>query len=568
MRFMTRLLRLALPIAGWLMAGLASAGAAPVVIDDGFHDTALQSHIALFEDGTGARDFEDVRANAVFTPAEASGTSFGFTRSAWWVRVEIENRRTQDVDVALRQDYPLIDHLDLWIEGADGRYTEIRTGDRLPFDSRPLAHRDFVFPVHVPHGATRTVYLRFASSGSMNIGLSLYATQALLESISFEQLAYGFYFGGFCVLFFYNLFIFVAVRDRAIFYYLLYAASYGLYFGVHDGLSFQFLWPNSPLWGNQALLVLLCLSLYSGMQFARHFLNTPQHSPKLDRVARLLLAFDLLALVASLVLPYSMLIQPVAYGTILSVAVMMAMGGLGLARGYQPARIFVIAWGALLVGVMVYMAKTFGLLPHNPLTQNGFQAGALLEMVLLSLALAARLNDLQRQTLTDALTSLHNRRYFDAQLEQSFARARDGSIALLIIDIDHFKQINDSHGHARGDAVLIELGNLLRQCAPRGATVCRFGGEEFSIILPFGDQTRAQHTAEEIRRAVESRFKSELGVTVSIGLASSASQSYGNELEFFHAADEALYRAKALGRNRVEVATAEDAGATTRSEQD
>ena len=581
MHFLASLFRRGSALVGaWLLAGAllanpaladraptdASLSAAePITVGEAFATAPLQTHIALFEDKTARREFDDVRAHASFEPAGERGTSFGFSHSAWWVRVDIRNERTHDVDVALRQDYPLIDYLDLWIESEEGGWRTVHTGDRMPFDSRPLAHRDFVFPVHVPRGATRTVYLRFASSGAVNIGLSLYANEALLESISLEQLAYGFYFGGFCVLFFYNLFIFVAVRDRAIFYYLFYAASYGLYFGVHDGLSFQFLWPDNPRWGNQALLVLLCLSLYSGMQFARHFLSTARHSPRLDRAARALLALDLLALAASFFLPYATLIQPVAYGTIVSVGVMMAMGGLGLARGYLPARIFVVAWGALLVGVLVYMAKTFGLLPHNAFTQNGFQAGALLEMVLLSLALAARLNDLQRQTLTDALTSLHNRRYFDAQLEQSFARARDGAIALLIIDIDHFKQINDSHGHARGDAVLIELGNLLRHSAPRGATVCRFGGEEFSIILPFGDEARAAQTAEDIRRAVEAQFKSGLGVTVSIGVASSASQSYGNESEFFHAADEALYRAKSMGRNRVELATADDAAPVARS---
>ena len=161
---------------------------------------------------------------------------------------------------------------------------------------------------------------------------------------------------------------------------------------------------------------------------------------------------------------------------------------------------------------------------------------------------------------------MNRRAFIEKATEEVYRAGRyDKPLVVALLDIDHFKQINDSHGHARGDAVLIELGNLLRHSAPRGATVCRFGGEEFSIILPFGDEARAAQTAEDIRRAVEAQFKSGLGVTVSIGVASSASQSYGNESEFFHAADEALYRAKSMGRNRVELATADDAAPVARS---
>ena len=541
-------------LAGWLICSPARAATA-VEVEGDFGETSLRTSLQLLEDPSGRRSFAEVRNDANFAPIGAKGSNFGFSRSAWWARLDLHNGGARDIEVELRQDYPLIDRLDVWI-GEGTQWHEIHTGDRLPFRSRPLAHRDFIFPVQVASRTTTTVYVRFQTAGAMNIGLRLYSPHRLLEQISLEQLGYGFYFGGFGVLFFYNLFIYFAVRDRAILYYLLYAASYGLYFGVHDGLSFQFLWPNSPVWGNQALIVLLCLTLNFGLQFARHFLNSMLLTPRLDSFAQALRALALTGLAASFVAPYALLIQPLALTTTVSVLLMMAMGVVGLARGYQPARFFMVAWFALLVGVLAYMLKTFGLLPHNALTQNGFQAGALIEMVLLSLALAARVNDLQRQTLTDALTGLNNRRFFDRELELVYGPSHEMPVGLLVIDIDLFKLINDRYGHTRGDEVLIEVGRLLRDTVPPGATVCRYGGEEFSVILPGCELADAKAVADSLRTAVESRFSTEPKITISIGVASTAGRQFANASDFFRSADTALYEAKAQGRNRVAMAAA------------
>lgn len=546
--------RLALVVA-WLWAGTAAA-AAPVPeveVNDAFRRADVAHALSLHEDPGAQETFDQVRADAAFAPADKRGINFGFSHSAWWARLDIRNDSDRDREVMLRQDYPLIDHIDLWAQDAGGHWQVVRTGDRLPFASRPLAHRDFVFPLRVPKHQVTRIYLRFETAGAMNIGLTLSSPHALIEELSFEQLAYGAYFGGFFVLFFYNLFIFVTVRDRAFFYYLMYAASYGLYFGVHDGLSFQFLWPNSPVWANQSLLVLLCLTLWAGLMFTRQFLNSALHSPRLDRAAAVLQWLTVLGLAASFAFSYEQVIQPLAYLSVASPLLMMAMGGVGLAQGYRPARFFMLAWVALLLGVLVYMFKTFGLLPHNGFTQNGFQVGALLEMVLLSLALAARVNELQRQSLTDALTSLSNRRYFDRHLELAFAHARTTGVSLLVVDIDHFKVINDRHGHARGDDILVEVARVLSKRVPPTATVCRFGGEEFTILLP-GTAEFGTAAAEALRAAVEAYFTGDLKVTVSIGVAHTPSRTYRDEMEFFKSADEALYRAKQGGRNRVEIA--------------
>lgn len=544
-----------------LALGLAAPAAAqeqPTRIDGEFSHSVVVPEMYVLEDPGGQMDFDAVRASTAFRPVPAIGTNFGFTRSTWWVRFTLANAGEDDRHVLLREDYPLIDYLELWAPRRDGSWRQTATGDRTAFATREFMHRDFIFDLDVPARSLRTFYLRAHSGGPVDLSLTLNGPHALVSALSVEQLAYGAYYGGFVVLVLYNFFIFLIVRDRAFIFYLLYAASYGLYFAIHNGLAFQLLWPDSPAWGNQALLVMLSLSLVFGMQFTRTFLDTRRFARRLDTLAIVTQVLSAVGLVASFLLPYSILILPVAVLTVIVTALIMTLGTLGLVKGYKPARYFMIAWGMLLVGVLAYMLKVFGVLPHNMLTQNGFQAGSLVEMVLLSLALASRVRELQRQSRTDTLTRVPNRRFFDEVASAEFERARrgNGAMALLVVDIDHFKQFNDRHGHARGDEVLRLVADKLCIGVRQGDSVCRYGGEEFAVILPGTTSRDAALVAESLRSTIASTLSADAPLTVSIGVASTRDREFASLDELFKAADRALYRAKDLGRNRVVCADA------------
>jgi len=546
-------LRIGLTLLAVTFVLFASVRAATTHVDAAFSTVPLGPSVEVLEDPAGTLDFASVRASSAFKPAPGMGTNFGFTRSAWWLRFTVANTGADERDMLLRQDYPLIDYLDLWAQDRSGEWKHTATGDRTFFSTREFAHRDFIFSLQVPPQSERTYYLRGASDGPVDLNLALYEAHALIGELSREQLAYGVYYGGFLVLVLYNFFIFLIVRDRAFFYYLLYAISYGLYFAIHNGIAFEFLWPNDPAWGNQSLLVMLAFSLIFGLQFTRTFLDTAGFAAKLDKAAMALQLLAGLGLFASFFAPYAVLILPLALLTVVVTALIITLGTLGLIKGYQPARFFMIAWGMLLAGVMTYMLKVFGLLPHNVFTQNGFQVGSLLEMVLLSLALASRLRDLRLQSRTDTLTKVPNRRFFDEHVMLEFERAKrnQSAVALLVVDIDHFKQFNDLHGHARGDQVLKLVADHLCHGVRRGDSVCRYGGEEFAVILPGASGEEAATVAETLRRTVETNTAKDSPVTVSIGVASTRDSDFADVDAMFRAADSALYRAKDAGRNMV-----------------
>lgn len=174
------------------------------------------------------------------------------------------------------------------------------------------------------------------------------------------------------------------------------------------------------------------------------------------------------------------------------------------------------------------------------------------EMRVLADAKARLVAELEQLAVKDELTGLYNYRHFQAQLGTEIQRVAryERPLALILLDIDHFKDINDSLGHATGDRVLTGLANALRQSVRTTDSVFRYGGEEFAILLPETHGHQAQGVAERARLAVE---KSDLApgrrVTISAGMAEYRPPERGEEL--LRRADAALYVAKREGRNRV-----------------
>ena len=169
--------------------------------------------------------------------------------------------------------------------------------------------------------------------------------------------------------------------------------------------------------------------------------------------------------------------------------------------------------------------------------------------------------ELREQAIRDALTGLHNRRYLDETLPGILesARSRGETVAAMMFDIDHFKSVNDRHGHRAGDLLLKDLGRLMQASVRPADMACRYGGEEFVVILPGADLETAIDRTEAIRRAFAEKSLSysaiDKAVTLSVGIALFPPHGMTRD-ELLHAADEALYEAKDAGRNRISVASA------------
>ena len=183
-------------------------------------------------------------------------------------------------------------------------------------------------------------------------------------------------------------------------------------------------------------------------------------------------------------------------------------------------------------------------------------SAALLRDVTLEQAL---LKELERLSITDALTNVFNRRHLDATLRMELIRSREtgAQLAVIMMDVDFFKQFNDNHGHDQGDRVLKMVGQVMNETVRQYDVPCRYGGEEFAVILPSTDSQGAMHFAERLRLSVEAMRIDGLKVTISLGVACFPMMAVDSPEALIAAADAAMYSSKQRGRNCTTLASAQ-----------
>ncbi|MDD1001184.1 hybrid sensor histidine kinase/response regulator [Pseudomonas sp. TNT2022 ID642] len=386
--------------------------ASAVEFDEFTQSLPLGRSLQVFEDPSGQASIADVRAQAAagnFKPHDKATLNAGYSRSAFWLKIDLHYRpsnpaaqRTWLLELA----YPPLDHLDLYMPDAAGDYRLVRqTGDAWPFASREIRQNNYLFDLAFEPGQQQTVYLRLASEGSIQAPVTLWSSTAYLEDQPVRLYVLGIIYGVLLGMVVYNLFIYLSVRDTSYLYYIFYIASFGLYQLSVNGAAVEYFWPDNPWWANAATPFFIgCAGLF-GSQFARSFLQTKNHSRGLDRVLIGLIAFSALVIGLSLMTSYALALRLATTLALTFTVVIFAAGILAWWRGLRVARYFIIAWSAFLLGGIVNTLMVLGLLPNVFLTMYASQIGSAIEVALLSLALADRINAMreqQAQTLYDA----------------------------------------------------------------------------------------------------------------------------------------------------------------------
>ena len=411
---------------GWLPM-LVSA----VDFDETTQSLPLGRVMQVFEDVDGQATLADVIArDGLFRNHEKDSLNAGYSHSAFWLKVDLSYlpqnpniHRTWLLELA----YPPMDHIDLYLADASGNYRLAeRTGDALPFDSRQIKENNYLFELNFSPGQSQTVYLRLASQGSVQAPLTLWSAQAYLEQQPVRIYILGLIYGVLLGMLVYNLFIYLSVRDTSYLYYIFYIASFGLYQLSVNGAAVQYFWPNNPWWANAATPFLIGSAAFFGCQFARTFLHTASHSRWLDRALMLLMAVGVLVMVLALTTSYAVSLRLATGLALAFIVTIFTAGVVAWVRGLRVARYFVIAWSAFLLGGLVNTLMVLGYLPNVFLTMYASQIGSAIEVGLLSLALADRINamrDLQARTLQESgqkLAAMNQQLAHTNQLKDEF----------------------------------------------------------------------------------------------------------------------------------------------------
>lgn len=586
----------------WLCAGAVSAQAVQVVPGQG--QVVLHEAVEVLEDPTGQLTLDAVRGQR-FAPPTGGLSSFGFTSSAYWFRFTLDNPGTTTLARVLVLRTNWLDTVDLYAPGVDGQTTHRRFGDTLPFGEREVDAPQFVLSLPVAPGP-HTYYLRITSAQAFMTPMELWELKAFHESDRRWSAYYGMFYGILAVMVLYNAFIWTSTRDRNYLAYCAYLLSFFLMNASYNGFAYQYFWPESPRWSNWAHTPFIFGFQAMALWFSMQFLESRQRTPRVHRVMQAYLALTLVAwVVVSLsgdLVAYNA--APV-YFIFLGTPLILTAGLRAWLRGYRAARFFVLATMASLTGSFVTALTVSGFLPYTFVHFHAAEFGILVDVVLLSLALADRINLLHQQRRAaqaqatrqrlqasfqlekanirleqqvqertaelarardeaeqlarlDALTGVANRRSFQEVAEREFLRARryGHPLAVLVFDIDLFKQVNDTHGHAAGDMVIRAVAGIVRGAVREVDFLARIGGEEFAVLLPEVQLLDAQRTAERLRELIadwRGAFEGQaLRCTASFGVSTIEADDPGFDT-VLQRADHAMYAAKQAGRDQVSV---------------
>ena len=553
--------------------------------------------------------------------------NFGYSQSVYWFKLTLENNSDITASRLLEVEYPLIDYLDLTIihaagrtaNGAEGHTLEsssqamvesYKTGTALPFSSRPIKHRNFLFPVEMTAHATAELLFRVESDQAIQLPVKLWTNLRLLEVDESVLLIHGLYFGLMAVMALYNLFIFLFTKDPSYLFYVCFVVSIALFQATQQGLSFQYIWPASTVWHANSTAILIATTILFSMLFVDQFLELNRTDLSSHYFTTVIAVAATLLVIATVFVPATAIMQ---MGILLAIPTCIGALTIGIRswfRGHHQARYYIIAWAIFLLGTVALSLNKFGWLPRSFVTEYSSQIGSGLEVILLAIALADRINQQRRATelaqeralvnemfareleekakerlernvaertrelslalkklshankaleslsTTDGLTQVKNRRFFNLTIVEEWKRATRGNypLSLLLIDLDHFKQINDRYGHMVGDECLIQTAAVIESKSRRiEDSVCRYGGEEFAVILPNIDTPTAMRIAEKIRQAIYEiaydRDGSHFNLSASIGISTIIPSPSTSINGLITQADNALYKAKEAGRN-------------------
>ncbi|MCZ2258141.1 ATP-binding protein [Sporosarcina sp. G11-34] len=353
----------------------------------------LYPAIKMFTDKEKGLTIEDVSSDSYadkFAPSELMVQKGGFFDTVTWIRFEIKNQSNQN-EWLLELAFPLIYEIMIYGEDDSGIVEMKKAGSNYPFEQREIKNRQFVFNLDIEPEKLKTYYIRVRGSGDLHPPINIWSSESFIEKTQMEFSLLGLFYGAILVMILYNLFLYFSLRIKSYLYYVFVITATLMGQLSTNGLAFQYLWPNSPSWNIMSTPFWVSLACIFILIFARSFLDTDQYSSKFKLISYLLMILNGIVICTLFISPIvalnMMLLSTIStFFTVLSVAFVC------LKRGARQARFFIVGWVIFLIGVLLTIFERATLIPYSIAMDYAGQVTLAIEVILLSLALADKIN--------------------------------------------------------------------------------------------------------------------------------------------------------------------------------
>jgi signal transduction histidine kinase/FixJ family two-component response regulator len=388
----------------WLMltTSISSMAAVPaIILDQNSKQIALGNYASYLEDTDGSYTLKDIIQldPSNFEVLTEESLNKGFTNSTYWLKFSVLDKTLDNKTQSwkLETTYPLLDYLDIYLLDKDNNVEHFKMGDVYLYDQRPVNHRNFIVPITLQDNEVKDVYIRVNTSSSMQIPVFIWHPDYFFEARSGEQYGLGLYYGMMFVMFFYNFFLWFSIRDSNYLWYIGYLAAFALLQASTSGLGYQYVWPNSPWLESIAPPVSIALVGIFGTAFTRRFLHTQQYHIVADNLLRLVLYLSLIVLGLSFIADTATVMGLAKIVVVTFLLFILYASVAMLLRGHRQARFFLAAWVSLILGGLFTIGMMLGLFPNTFLMTHASKIGSVIEIILLSFALADRIKVIEKE---------------------------------------------------------------------------------------------------------------------------------------------------------------------------
>lgn len=355
----------------------------------------IGKHVEIFEDATNTRSFEQVVQEKNFVQSTDDTPNMGLSQSTFWIRFSIANKSASSL-LYLELAHPLIHTCELFEITGDKVNTE-KYLENADFGDRNIKHQNLVFDLDIRPGQQKNYYLKVKGFNQVILPLIIRDQDNFFEAAQIGETINGIFSGIIIVMVLYNIFIYFSTRDKSYLFYVLYVLSVGLAQTALTGYGFKYLWPYAPQFNSIATIYFSGFAGIFAMLFVKNFLQLKEKWPPgviiLNVIIVLYSSTGLLNLLGFELLSFR------------AVDVSGGIGAIGLfiigfklsKEDYRPAKLFLIAWTIFLFGLFLLVLRNINILPYNFLTTYTMQFGSIAEVVLLSIALADKINIFKKE---------------------------------------------------------------------------------------------------------------------------------------------------------------------------
>lgn len=561
-----------------MVQGAALAAPAAVRIDGSSPRIEAWPAVTILPDESRELELAAVMSQADrFEVPRSAYATLGLRKEPVWLRIPIQWNGRGGPTWMLDIDYAPLNRVDAYLV-REGRVVQsARLGNLQPFDQRPVPSRTHALPLELKPDVEHELYLRIETQGAMILPITVMRPQVFHTEAMDEHILQGLLAGlGLCLVI-YSLVQWVSTREPLFLKYALLTTGSLMFSVVQFGVGGMYLWRDQFWFETHGAALMALLASGSTFLFVEEVLRGSGMNRYFTRLMHLgAAALGLVALLYALDLIHIHTVSRVI-GTLGLLPALMGMpGAVRLARrGDAIGWYFLVAWLGYFITTAVMVGVIRGYIDATLWTLHAFQAGATLDMVLFMRVLGLRMRAIhaearsavrERDTFvsmahTDPLTGLPNRRGLDARLATEMAATSpERLLAVYMIDLDGFKQVNDHHGHELGDELLIAVGQRLVAQLRSSDTVARLGGDEFVVTVGgLADERQARELGLKLVDAFTAPFALSSGRQCVVGLTIGyvlVPLDGDDPVTLLRRADAAMYAGKAQGKGSVRRAEA------------